>query len=866
MPDNIKISELDSFISSPDPLIIGEDFFPLVNSSSMTTYRATIAEVESRITASRAISASYAISASNARTASYAISASNARTASYFKLEGHPFSFPYWDNSGLNGNLIADTSLYVSYSSGDNRGIITIDSASAFWPGPGVYNPTLRPDYTLGGWWNPKQNFLYGDPSLQNVASGLYSYWPIVSATFVGTDQTACVFTAGSTFWSGSSWYGVAYNVGDTGAATVNAALNGKWMRIAAMSYFDATNVATSSAQGEVSIPSGGFFGRIRLVAQGITGNQIVDFSVHDQIWDGGIVADVTVGNVYQKQIIQKLRLSVWHDPNRLVLTNRTFDDPMMALDVYIDNLAVGDTTFKLLAQSWGGVRFLTIPNVQPPDLYNTGSEYPVGTITPEQSSYLIFPPSSGHYTTLGNVQDYNIAGQNVVINPNRNQVTASNTTNKSPYGLQVSGTVNADTYYAKTLQGKGGEFVAYDKVTAGWFKMNMNGGILVNSSSTTTPPSMIGVSDVNGKINSVAITAGTGISVNSAGAGIIISATGGGVGITSVNGFTGDVDGNVVIKEDTINIPVHVDTTTTNEIKLSVPVNVSSLNTSLTGDVTIAAADSTVNVGISGNTIQLSTPSNVSSLNTKTGAISITSPDSSISIDNTVSGLIKLTAGATAGLGTITNVNSTLGGEVLITSDDNTITINDDTAHKIDLSTGISVGGQEFGSLGHQPYINYGPYKIVRYGNVKSKAIKITYPTATANDVNVIIKAHLIPDWVSGVQSATQQLFIHAGPPPLSDYYAYVQPTLADQNIIGIYGGETCLSLAKRFYFVDSPQTPYISVRATPDDSHNFTCRIFFISDKAITLTPVYWFEGNYPTGPEWRNITWADLANPLF
>ena len=97
MPDyNIKISELDAF-STPRST---EDFFPLVDSSSMTTYRATIQDIGSLITQS--LSASYvpptaidgavpfAVSASWASasiSASYALSASHARladSASYY--------------------------------------------------------------------------------------------------------------------------------------------------------------------------------------------------------------------------------------------------------------------------------------------------------------------------------------------------------------------------------------------------------------------------------------------------------------------------------------------------------------------------------------------------------------------------------------------------------------------------------------------------------------------------------------------------------------------------------------------------------------------------------------------------------------
>ena len=101
---NIKISQLNPF---PDPTQT-VDFFPMVDSSSLTTYRASIADIAPLITHSihsdsssltvtasysvtasyvlstgPIVSSSYSITASNSTTASYAITASNSTTASY---------------------------------------------------------------------------------------------------------------------------------------------------------------------------------------------------------------------------------------------------------------------------------------------------------------------------------------------------------------------------------------------------------------------------------------------------------------------------------------------------------------------------------------------------------------------------------------------------------------------------------------------------------------------------------------------------------------------------------------------------------------------------------------------------------------
>ena len=71
--------------------ITNDDFIPLVQSSSLTTYRTDFASIGNWMSGSATASwAKYAISASYATSASYAISASHARTASYLLYSGFP--------------------------------------------------------------------------------------------------------------------------------------------------------------------------------------------------------------------------------------------------------------------------------------------------------------------------------------------------------------------------------------------------------------------------------------------------------------------------------------------------------------------------------------------------------------------------------------------------------------------------------------------------------------------------------------------------------------------------------------------------------------------------------------------------------
>lgn len=78
---SIKISELNEIATN---FISVDDFFPLDDSGSLTTYRVSVGAVNSWLAASGSVlSASYALTSSNAITSSNSITSSNAITASY---------------------------------------------------------------------------------------------------------------------------------------------------------------------------------------------------------------------------------------------------------------------------------------------------------------------------------------------------------------------------------------------------------------------------------------------------------------------------------------------------------------------------------------------------------------------------------------------------------------------------------------------------------------------------------------------------------------------------------------------------------------------------------------------------------------
>ncbi len=509
MSNNIKISELTKFPGNP----LGEDFIPIVDSSSMTTYRGSIGSILSASipvwTVSSSVFASQSVQSTNSLYANYATRAGDVN------IWGDKYLVPFWNQSGVNASLSAYSPLYISYSvlADTGNGILIVDKAYAAAI-PWQPDPVYRPDYFVNNFWNYKQNSWGGWGSW--AAGGIFTAWPIVSSVFNGTDQAGWQFSTASIstkdinvtnqFWSGSGLNGKWETI-PVGNGGISSSFNKKWIRLASVSLIYAADVSKgipswisqNSAKGEVSNTGGGggqggLFGRVRFQIStnntkvGSTNTQqVVDMHIHNQTWGGGISAQVFMGNNYSVDLIKKFRLSRWQPAYPAGINNSSLD-PMVALDMYIDDLSNQDDNFNIECQSWGGVRFLETPNVDPPPLYDTASQ---GITDPSLASYLIFPPAAGYYTSISTQyvpRDYYIQGANVVINPNMNQLTESKVSNRSIYSLSVSGSINADKYYSGGQTGRGGDFVAYDPISSGWYNMHMDGGLLVASSSTTSP------------------------------------------------------------------------------------------------------------------------------------------------------------------------------------------------------------------------------------------------------------------------------------------------------------------------------------------------------------------------------------------
>jgi hypothetical protein len=515
MPEyNIKISELN--IVSPQPPFT-EDFFPLVHSASMTTYRTTIQDIGSLMThsifadtcsfadsAKSASHADYADSASYAISSSYALSASHALiadSASFYPpvnaviscsyashshdsdyatrsidvdTRGNKYFYPHWNTEnapGINGALNNRNVLYFSQSSyGPTVGPVVVDPDVTFQNMPFVVpDPIQRPDFSQSGWWNitnlsfPTDTYYQGGTlGDRGYHGGMFSPWPIVSATFSGTDQKAWTYSTTSihggltAIWSGSSANGSFATLN----TSFNNTFNGKWMRIAVTNtgpdWSQSLNIPSNIAKGESpgSFRHTGMFGRVRIVILttnlygGSNKYQSIDFSLQNYYWNDEIQA--VVHHASNVGVVKAIRFSKTTNENG---SGGYITDPFQTMDVLLNDFWSSDYEISILFQSWGGIRFLNYPNLDPPVLVDTGSA------NIHSSQQLIIPPRPGFYSSRyvdsGNDTTYNIFGKHVIIDPSANEITASGGMAQYSMSLNVSGSIHAtEKYYANNQPG----------------------------------------------------------------------------------------------------------------------------------------------------------------------------------------------------------------------------------------------------------------------------------------------------------------------------------------------------------------------------------------------------------------------------
>lgn len=523
----IKISELNDFTAS----VANSDFIPLVDSSSMTTYRVAVSMLASSSAFEQNVHVSSSLISISSSYASRSLNADTASISENVRTKGYQYYFPHWTTANTpstNGALdVGQTAgamhspLFVTYSALASSGIIVIDPQSSI-NYSGIYpDPTNRSDYRAGGYWKWYNNTNNGDGRFN--ASGIFTSHPIISPSMV-TDQVLWYFSTGSgdrnaltSFWSGSSRTGfladITQSTGPTsnGIGAISQSFNGKWIRIASNSYFGGTLIASHSNAGEMA-GGGNLTGRVKILLSttqfGGASNtqQTIDFQIHDGVWGGGISAQIFhASTTYGRDHIRKLRLSIWSFPS-VANEDKQWDDPMYALDIFVDDFTENDYVLSLSCKSYGGLRFNNFPTVDPIPLINTASVF--GHNDPKTATYLEFPAAPGYYSNLGETpttdytatgkQPYFIQGKRVYITPHRNEITESANQlhpdiNYKPYSLYVSGTIGTQQFCSDMggveSYGQSGVAVAYDAQSAAWKKWVYKGGILIDSSSAASNP-----------------------------------------------------------------------------------------------------------------------------------------------------------------------------------------------------------------------------------------------------------------------------------------------------------------------------------------------------------------------------------------
>ncbi len=542
---NIKISELNPFVAD----VKTEDFFPLVDSSSMTTFRATIQDIGSLITHSLSASyvpsdkigtVSHSISASYsdyAVSASYAISASHALladSASYYPAQkfqvscswasrslqsyyatraldvdthGAPYNFPYWtsDTPGAgNANLIKNSPL-VYYS---NKKLISVDSASTNIPYFLQY-PIHRPDIKI---------YRFGDRA--NVAfgfapnSGIQCTWPITSHTFIGTDQRSWHFSTASnphpefnpdlmvtnSYFSGSAGdetSGSFYTIPDAPGA-IASIFNGKWVRFAAIlgnpTYYDDTIIPGTMPPLPQHPAHGIFWGNGDYRMYGLISLQLVT-----NPFTGGSNASSYIDFWFHlNQWNRGISVQVFHVGKSIPQiiralrfhTSNAIKDPPMFIDMLIDGLYSGGEEPGALGEPTLTIKAQSWQGVRFLKWLNV-DPWPIedkhdSDITKDDAT-LIIPAAPGFYSNVSKHMNYYIQGKNVVIWPTYNQITQSGMA--VPSMRSPYSLAVSGTINTNTKFNCDGHDGITTKVTYGTTNLYFSGGILVDRYPPVEPP-----------------------------------------------------------------------------------------------------------------------------------------------------------------------------------------------------------------------------------------------------------------------------------------------------------------------------------------------------------------------------------------
>jgi hypothetical protein len=466
---SIKISELFELNT-----VTADDFFPLVDSGSMTTRRIS-AEALKDYNSSGSFSGSFygeLIPMPTQASSSYSsasLSSSHASVSDRVNFSYTDSAIPFWSVNQPNNSFL---------STGSNQFIfISQSQALKFQVSSGG-----RPLDTSSAWY---QN---AEPG--NYYGFIQSDCPIVCDNVI-TQARYWLLTTGSTWPSGAYSAGLNHTIG-TVAGSVSSSLNNKWIRILGL-------VSASYANG-LSLRSREFLtGRIKLDIQTANNNDGYGLgsNIHEQmIFDAEVspYGGKSSAFVYQPSmpyngnLIKKIRIGSADAYNGL--TQQT--DPQMYIDIMLENISAGDRYVQIVATSYGTGKFVDKVTIDTAQLVDTGSSSPF--------NYLIFDPRHAGYHTNVNPLDnrgVTFSGCNVGIGPYNYYETSSN---YPKYNLDVSGSIHASNYNVNNVPGgTSGSIIVYQNSGGGkWLELNFDKGILTAAPSSSVAAQTLAVTQIS--------------------------------------------------------------------------------------------------------------------------------------------------------------------------------------------------------------------------------------------------------------------------------------------------------------------------------------------------------------------------------
>ena len=457
---SIKISELISLDQ-----ITSDDFFPLVDSASMTTRRVSSDKIKDFVSTGSFSGSFYGKlipmpTQLSASWASQSLSSSHALVANKLNVSYTNNTIAFWDPTKSSNSYLNPGQVGFSYISESNAVLLGIND----------YGVRTKDWVDSGSMWYSGRTQFFG---------GFQSNLPMLCDNFISYARSWLICT-GSVWPSGSYYVGANHTIG-TAPGSVSSSLNNKWIRILATNKATGSNPAGARSKEYVT-------GTIKIVAQTESGwdgygekSNVQDVCIFDvNIAPYGGPSNVFVRQPivpYNQGLIKYIRVGTANQYNGL----QPYYDPATYIDLMLSGIYEGDRYVELDVTTYGPLKCVSIPTLDTAPLRDTGSNSPPFT------HFIFDPTKAGYHTNASSVfkRDFTISGANLGIGPYSYYATASN---YPKYTLDVSGSIHGSNYNVNNIPGgTSGSIIVYQNVDGGrWLNLSFVGGILTAAPSAS--------------------------------------------------------------------------------------------------------------------------------------------------------------------------------------------------------------------------------------------------------------------------------------------------------------------------------------------------------------------------------------------